>query len=266
MKRNKTMKSMLTIKLMATTLLISSFLFSCEHQLDEITDKMKDKDKGHKNKAELFVADLHPLNNSGVTGKATFKYKKDGMFLAEVHAEGLVPGKVHPQHIHGFEPGADGEMGDAECPPMSAAGEDGLLTLPEGLPFYGPILVPLDDELVPLTSGEFPVANHAGIINYKEKVGYHMLVSAIEEMFPKGKLHLEKRSVVLHGAFVKDGKIVPAGTEGAEYIATLPVACGEIIVAGTGHGDGGHGGGGHGGGGNGNGNDGGNHGGGGHNH
>ena len=37
------------------------------------------------------------------------------------------------------------------------------------------------------------------------------------------------RVVVLHhGAYVRDKQVVAAGTEGVEYVATLPVACGEI--------------------------------------
>ena len=221
-------------KLFAAALMIP-FLYSCEQtpSLESINVKesVVQDAKGGKNPVQFFVADLHPLNNSGVTGTATFQYKEGAMFKARVKADGLVPGKPHPQHIHGFEPGADGKSGDAECPPPSAAGADGLIDLAEGLPFYGPIIVPLDDQLVPLTAGDFPVANPAGIISYVETVGYHELISAIETTFSMKNqegLNLEKRSVVLHGAFVKDGEIVPPGTEGAEYVATLPVACGEI--------------------------------------
>ena len=221
-------------------LFISTFLFSCEKQMDKIEDEMKDKDKKHQKEAKLFVADLHPLNNSGVEGKATFKYQKGKQFLAEVHAEGLVPNMVHPQHIYGFEDSSQ----DAVCPPMSTAGEDGLLTLPDGLPFYGPILVPLDDDLVPLMVDDFPMANADGRINYQQSTELHELIMAIDEA-QEGQqslenLNLHNRTVVLHGAYVMDGKIVPAGTEGAEYIATLPVACGEIREAGGHHG-GGHG-------------------------
>lgn len=231
------------ISMLFVALFISSFLFSCEKQMDKMEDIMKEKNKKHHKEAKLFVAELHPLNNSGVTGKATFKYKEGRQFLAQVHAEGLVPNMVHPQHIHGFEDSSK----DAVCPPMSAAGEDGLLELPDGLPFYGPVLVPLDVNLVPLMVEAFPMANANGRINYAQSTELSQLIMAIDEAQEGHQtlndLNLHHRTVVLHGAFVKDGQIVPAGTEGAEYIATLPVACGEIVEAGNGHdhGDGGNG-------------------------
>jgi hypothetical protein len=233
------------------TFAMLSFLSGCDFMdhMDEIK-----KDKKHEEEAKLFVAELHPLNNSGVSGKATFKYKRDSDFLAQVHAKGLVPDMLHPQRIHGF----DESSRDATCPPEDAAGDDGLLSLEDGLPFYGPVLVPLDDELVPLSIENFPTANAAGRISYSQSTTLQRLITALDELLPgqqsAGNLNLQNRTVVLHGAFVKDNQIVPPGTEGAEYDATIPVACGEIKEAGGGHGDGGQEGGddhNHGGGGNG---------------
>ncbi|PRY10204.1 hypothetical protein CLV24_115121 [Pontibacter ummariensis] len=231
MKNNLLQKMKLNVrrsaKFFAAAFLIT-FMASCEH-VPGLEDVIKDRDKDKK--VKTYVTDLHPLNNSGVMGTATFMYREGGDFKAKVKAEGLVPGMPHPQHIHGFvmENMADQ---DAVCPPESAAGSDGLITLPDGLPFYGPVLIPLDDRLVPLAVNDFPVANPAGIITYLETVGLGMLVSAFDAAMPGSQsakdLNLEKRVVVLHGAYVKDNMIVPAGTEGAEYVATLPVACGEI--------------------------------------
>ena len=220
--------------------LMLAFSFSSCEMMNDLEEMDKDHDHPE-NEAKLFVAELQPLNNSGVTGKATFKYEKGGQFLAEVHAEGLVPDMMHPQHIHGFE---DNEQ-DAVCPPESAAGDDGLLTLEDGLPFYGPILVPLDQNLVPLEAEEFPHANHAGKVDYRQLTELHSLVTALDERLPGHQAHdnlnLPHRVVVLHGAYVKGGQIVSPGTEGAEYDPTLPVACGEIREAGGHHehGDGG---------------------------
>lgn len=206
---------------------------SCAESEDQIVEpsniasKANMKDKGMmSDMAKVYVADLMPLNNSGVTGTATFKIHADQSIHAKVHAKGLAPNVVHPQHIHGFVM----EDKDAVCPPASAAGEDGLLTLVDGLPFYGPVIVPLDNMLVPLAINEFPVANSAGILNYNEKAGLDNFLSAFDAAFGMESLQLTKRVVVLHGAYVKGGMIVPAGTEGAEYVATLPVACGEIMV------------------------------------
>lgn len=217
------------------TVTVLSFLSGCDFMdhMDEIK-----KDKKHEEEAKLFVAELHPLNNSGVSGKATFKYKEGSEFLAQVHAKGLVPDMMHPQHIHGF----DESSRDAVCPPQSAAGDDGLLTLEDGLPFYGPVLVPLDDDLVPLSVDNFPTANAAGRISYSQATKLNRLITALDELLPGDQstenLNLQNRTVVLHGAFVKDNQIVSPGTEGAEYDATIPVACGEIKEAGGGHGDG----------------------------
>lgn len=221
------MKNMLSTKFLFT-LFTSLFLFGCKKQMEEIEEELMDKGK---DKVQLFITNLHSVNNSGVTGRVIFKYREGGKFLVHIDAKGLVSGKEHPQHIHS----------KAECPPASATGEDGLLSLPEGLPFYGEIFIPLDDQLIqlkPAGSGNFPIANPAGIISYLETVELDVLNAAVGEHYPQESsrkgLNLGKRTVVLNGAFVKDGKIVPPETEGAEYNATLPVACGEIREAGEG--------------------------------
>ena len=208
-------------------LLTSAFLFSCDHMgVEKVVEDIKSEQK-----ARTFVANLGGLNNSGVTGEVTITYMQDGLFQVHTKANGLEPNMVHPQHIHGF--GFDMmNPQDAVCPPMSAAGDDGLLTLPDGLPFYGPVLIPLDSELIPLDIQEFPMANANGQLNYLEFAKFQALIHAID-MGTDGvqtmkNLALDKRTIVLHGAFVKDNMIVPAGTEGAEYVATVPVACGEI--------------------------------------
>ena len=210
------------------TLMLSTLLFSCD-QLGDLDDVIN-KDK--ENQLRVYEVELHPLNNSGVTGTATFTYVVGGNLQAEVNARNLVPNMVHPQYIHGFG-FEDKHPQDAVCPPESAAGDDGLLVLEDGLPFYGPILVPLDDNLVPLEAEDFPMANRNGQLNYAQRTGLSQLISAIDEGNEGHQnlenLALEKRVVVLHGAFVKDNMIVPEGTDGAEYRATLPVACGVIM-------------------------------------
>ena len=206
-------------------LLLSSFFFSCEKfsDLEEVLDDKLNKDK--ENAIRVFKVDLHPLNNSGVEGTASFTYVVGGNFQAEVNARNLVPNMVHPQHIHA----------KSECPPMSAAGEDGLLTLPEGLPFYGEVFIPLDDNLVPLEAEEFPMANRNGQLNYAQRAKLSQFMAAFDgghkEKHADELLNLGNRTIVLHGAYVKDNMIVPPGTEGAEYWPSLPVACGEIKEA-----------------------------------
>ena len=211
---------------------VGSFVFSsCEMLKDDIDEIIKEKDK---KEMKMFVAHLKPLNNSGVTGTAYIKYSMDGMFQVITMAENVAANKPHPQHIHGFTPDGDMPNKDATCPPESAAGDDGLLTLPEGLPFYGPILIPFDDELVPLSSGAFPVANRRSSLSYAEYVATEELIKAFDAAYDgtqtEADLKLLNRVVVLHGAYVKNNKIVPRHESGAQYIATLPIACGEIMM------------------------------------
>ncbi len=140
--------------------------------------------------AEVYQVDLNELNGSGVDGKIVLILKGDTLKV-KIQARGLVPNALHPQHIHGLEGSTN-----ATCPPPAAAGADGVLTLVDGLPFYGPVLL----SLLP-----FPMAEN-GTINY------HQTFTVDGDL-----LDLSDEAIVLHGGFV-DG----------EYVATLPVACGEI--------------------------------------
>lgn len=152
--------------------------------------------------AQVYFTCLSPMNDSEAVALASFRL--DGSMLkATVLATGVEPNIAHAQHIHGKE----GE--NATCPPESAAGEDGLISLEEGLPFYGaPILFLTDEE------GNFPVANASGSYMYERTfmLGEGDLISAAD-LGP-----LEDRAVVLHGMTV-DGS----------YVGTLPIACEEIV-------------------------------------
>lgn len=140
--------------------------------------------------AEVHQVRLTELNDSGVTGKAVLVLKDDTLRV-KLHARDLVPDMLHPQHIHGL----DGST-NATCPPPSAAGDDGVLTVGDGLPFYGPVLQPL---------APFPMADDG-------KINYHDTFSVDGDL-----ADLSDEVIVVHGGYV-DG----------EYVATLPVACGEI--------------------------------------
>lgn len=178
---------------------------------------------------EVFAAELTALNGSGVTGTATFVADEDGAFTARVQAIGLAPGEVHPQHVHA----------GASCPTLALDDDgDGLIGVAEGGPAYGLILIPLDGDLADAGQNlsSFPTGTP---IDYEQSVGLDALLAAIsgpdpdpDDMLTKldgEALALGTRSVVLHGAFVLDGEVVPAGTAGAEYQATLPVACGTVV-------------------------------------
>lgn len=142
-----------------------------------------------------YVADLSSLNGSGATGKANLTLVGD-MLTVRIEASGMTPLEVHPQHIHGF---ADTKK-NSVCPPPSAdTNGDGLISVAEGAPFYGAILLPL----MP-----FPTATAAGNVTYERTF-----------KISKDLLPLQNRTIVLHGMMVN-----------GVYMPTLPVACGQVRV------------------------------------
>lgn len=214
-------------------LFLCAFVFASCDRLDEELDNVIDEVEEHEMK--MFEAHLTPLNNSGVTGKATIKYSMNGKFEVLIHAKGLSPNRHHPQYIWGFAP--DGSMAHmkATCPPASAAGDDNLIMLDEGKQHFGDIILSLDNKLVPLTYElkDFPFVNYTGELTYYEMTATKELMQAFDNMY-EGKqtekdLMLMNRVIVLHGGFVKDGKVMQRYSDGAEYMPTLPVACGEIM-------------------------------------
>lgn len=152
--------------------------------------------------AQVQVVDLDALNGSGVDGRAVLILRGDELRV-NITARGLEAGEVHPQHIHGFEGGEE-----AVCPPPGAADSraglpeqadnpDQFISLEEGAPFYGGILLALTP---------FPTANSGGVVTYTESFEVD-----------GDLLDLSDEVIVLHGMTI-DGT----------YVATLPVACGEI--------------------------------------
>lgn len=147
---------------------------------------------GRQLEGPVWEAVLTPLNaragQRAVTGRAILTME-DGTLTAMVDVRGVVPGQVHPQHIHGHD-------GESTCPtPQADADGDGLVSVGEGAPSYGAVMVPLTP---------FPTP---------EGTRYHY-----EQMFEdQGDLEPARRAIVVHGAYV-DG----------EYVASLPVACGTL--------------------------------------
>lgn len=185
----------------------------------------------------LYVAELHPLNASvqneldpdpatpkGVaSGKAYFRVV-NGMLTAAVDAkgtepaEGAFPDGIHPQHIHAAD----------RCPSASAdTNGDGIVDVIEGLPFYGPILVPLDGDISNTTSEipTFPFGmGDKGTYHYEASTTLSTLEAALAE-----PLNLPSRHVVLHG--VDLATPLPSSVQslpGLPAQITLPIACGEI--------------------------------------
>lgn len=149
--------------------------------------------------ATNYTATLGSLNNSGAIGNASVTV--DGNILTVViNASGMVANQPHPQHIHGLEDGSNGI-----CPPSTAdTDDDGIITVAEGAPFYGAILLPLED---------FPMADADGNVSYTKTftLGENGAPTA-EELGT-----IENRVIVLHGL-----------NNSGKYVATIPVACGQL--------------------------------------
>jgi hypothetical protein len=172
---------------------------------------------------------LMELNDSGATGKVTLRLKGDELTI-RVKADGLAPNLPHAQHIHG--------KGNSECPTMAAAGEDGLLSVLEGVPFYGPIVTSLTvtgdtSPAAGLDLAIMPVADDKGRIDYRRTITLPADVSN----------DLEDYQVVQHGVDVNgNGEYDFAGAGPSDlaggavpFEATAPANCGTIDHVGHDH-------------------------------
>ena len=169
--------------------------------------------------------DLSPLNDSGSMGTA--QVSLDGNMLeVTIVSDGLLPGAPHAQHIH-FTPGQP-----SVCPGPDAAGEDGILTTPEGQPAYGPIQVPLTTEGdfsadSALAVDRFPVAGPEGEVTYARTFE---LPQALAD-----QLRGQQFAIVQHGVDIDEsGAYDGVGSELDPAIpqeATLPANCGTMMLA-----------------------------------
>ena len=142
-----------------------------------------------------YEVKLYPLNGSGVYGEAEITIKGTNVFKISLEADGLEANKLHPQHIHGLTDSIE----NASCPDISADVDgDGLISVGEGLPFYGPIVLPLTPFDLVVDNGE---------LDYDAKFTIN----------PESVQPIGKRTIVLHGMTVN-----------GQYIASLPIACGTI--------------------------------------
>lgn len=156
-----------------------------------------------------YTATLGTLNDSGVTGTAELTLDRNTLTV-RIQASGVEANKVHPQHIHGL----DDAKANAACPPAAAADDianspeeadnpDNYISVPEGAPFYGSILRPLTPFPTPKTTTIDVTRTYSG--------------GELAKLQPIKKT-LQNRVIVLHGDTLDNG----------DYLATLPVACGQI--------------------------------------
>lgn len=149
----------------------------------------------------MYRACLDDTNNSGAV---VFAYlEQEGNTLRTNIFAFNVENATHGQHIHGL----DDKNANSTCPPGSASGDDNITTMAEGLPYYGGVKIPLQNDL-----GEYPSAV-GGTYSYTHTLtlGSDGIISA-EDLGP-----LENRSIVVHGL-----------TVGGSYDGSLPIACAEI--------------------------------------
>ncbi len=212
---------MKNFKTIIASLFIASFVVfavSCSDPDEEVMNSVDlrtnmDAEKSAMNqdaKPKMYTVDFGALNNSGVSGSAELTLIGDQLTV-KVNATGLEPDMIHPQHIHGFTENNK----NSTCPtPAADTNGDGIVDLVEGLPSYGGVLLEL---YVPID--EFPVADANGVLTYERTFTLGTTEFAEEgELISQADISpLQNRTIVLHGMTVN-----------GEYVATLPVACGQI--------------------------------------
>src|SRR5690606_36659841 len=93
---------------------------------------------GNSPAVQAFRVKLDELNASGVPGPATLLVRT-GELVVTLNAVGHAPAQLHPQHIHGFDPGVE-----STCPTATHDTDgDGVITFAEGSPAFGPVQVDL---------------------------------------------------------------------------------------------------------------------------
>ena len=186
--------------------------------------------------AGSFDATLRPIphsesadGGSDVHGQASLRLTGRTLDI-NLTASGLTPGEPHARHIHGVvqsnnecpDISADVNTGDPIDPSTFVAGRpDGLISLAEGGPSYGPIDVSMTvtGDTSPssgLSLERFVKADSAG------NLAYHRSVVVPKEVAK----NLANLHIVLHGADLPSDP--DHSSLSSLFEATLPVACGEI--------------------------------------
>lgn len=178
-----------------------------------------------------FRATLTPLNAEKIPGDrtGTAEFTIDGdTFRAKVMVNGA-PMALHAQHVHA----------GAACPTLEAdTNGDGFIDVVEGVPTYGPILIPLDGDLSSQDAGgsEFPSGSS---YEYQQETSYAAMLGDLNLPDPDTEdavtklngelLNLEGRHVIIHG--VMESEDLPESVASIADLpnhVTLPIACGVI--------------------------------------
>ena len=184
----------------------------------------------------VYATEFTALNNSGVHAHALLFLDKGAQTLTvHIRADGMEPGQVHAQHIHGF---ADDT--DAKTPTIRQDDDlDGLVELLEGLQTYGPIQLNLTTEpgdreqLTGMTGITFPTADANGVLRYTETFRFDRGDPNAQAIF-EAITPLENKELVLHGLTLREGQgrdapgVMDEADGTAGYKGVLPVASGEL--------------------------------------
>jgi hypothetical protein len=142
---------------------------------------------GSNQAAQHFTVTFGQLNSSSVSGTGSLTLK-GGRLQVRLALTGLEAGQTHHVAIRGLA------SGSASCPTAAAdTNHDGTITLSEGQPFFGAVLLELDPSVL-------------------SSMGLSMTVQS--SVSP-----LQTRTIVVLGKTVN-----------GSYDATLPVACGTIAL------------------------------------
>ncbi len=182
--------------------------------------------------ADTFAALLTPSNNSGVLGFAVAEFDEEaGTVELSVWASGLTPGRVHPQHIHGFE-----DDRPSLLPNISLDTDaDGFVESPEGAAVVGPVLLSAtaSGEVTNVAlSEDFPVADAQGKLEFTQTSTFNLAEEDDAFIFQELKDRFVGREFQIHGL-----EVLPGQGEGTDfevngaggYIAGLPVAHGVFL-------------------------------------
>lgn len=171
---------------------------------------------------ETHSGTLTALNGSGATGTLRMQLSGERYLTVQIDATGLEAGVPHVGHIHGLV--VSGSPANSVCPTTAQdSDQDSFVELAEGLPTYGPILIPFGNV----------DPNMDGTVHFTHT--YDLNDSSIFAAgFDKSDLlPIDLREVVLHGMTLQTGDGVEPGEANgtAGFKDVLPVTCGDIEKA-----------------------------------
>lgn len=205
---------------------------------NQLQSKSEQARQGEHGKYRAVLTTLNSSVSGDPSGHAEIWVEGDEIKV-QVEMNNLRPrAEGHPQHIHTA----------TECPTMAAdVNNDGFVDVIEGVPTYGPILVPLDGDISAQAAQreDYPIPTSVGKAGfgylYQETASLSRLLAdlrapdenpddAVVKLENGEELDLDGRHIVIHG--VPDSVNLPdsvatLGTEPREE--TLPIACGKIV-------------------------------------